>query len=647
MKKDSLADSIGYIAFKTLGPLLRLLPLTISLYSGRLIGEILYAFDLKHKSLAYANIKTALGNRLPHKKLKEVTKKFYRNFGQSLIEVFLIPRIDKEYINKYIAIEGVENVYAAFKKGKGVILLGVHAGSWELANIVSANLGFPFNMFVREQRHPRMEALLNFYRTHKGCKLIRRKNEIAGLIEALRNNEGVGMTADQGGKSGLLVDFFGKQASMPTGAIRMALKHGAVILPVYFARIKAARSKIIVAPPLALKETGNFNADVKENLKLLTGIFEKLITAHPADYLWTYKIWKYSGERQILILSDGKVGHLRQAQALARIAEESLRSKEIRVRADTVEVRFKNRLSRAVLCASSGLAGKYHCQGCLWCLKTFLSEEARKALLILAPDVIISCGSSVAPVNYCLARENLARSVVIMRPSYLSFRRFDLVVIPRHDSPPKRKNIVITEGALNLIDDAYLKEQGEDLKKSIRPEETTALTIGLLLGGNTKDFSLDKDAVRRVIRELKSVSERVPADILVTTSRRTPKEIEELVKEELKDHPNCKLLIIANEKNHPSAVGGILAFSTLVVVSPESISMVSEAASSGKYTVVFSSVSNKRHTLFLKNLADKGYIYRCEPDKMAPLTEKLLREKPAQKRLADGPAVSRALERIL
>jgi mitochondrial fission protein ELM1 len=276
----------------------------------------------------------------------------------------------------------------------------------------------------------------------------------------------------------------------------------------------------------------------------------------------------------------------------------------------------------------------------------FNSTDA--ALRKLAPDIIISCGSSVAPVNYALSRETLARSVAIMRPSYLSMRRFDLVVMPRHDRPPERENVVVTEGALNLITDEYLKEQGESLKKSIGLRaQSSDLKIGLLLGGDTKDFSLDKDTVLEVIRQIKSAAEKSSAGILVTTSRRTSGEIEELVKKEFSDYPGCQLLIIANEKNIPSAVGGILGLSALVIVSPESISMVSEAASSGKYIVVFKSPIGKRHAQFVSNLAAKKYIHFCEAKAMAGLLERFLQERPPITRLTDSSAVAQALERIL
>ena len=63
---------------------------------------------------------------------------------------------------------------------------------------------------------------------------------------------------------------------------------------------------------------------------------------------------------------------------------------------------------------------------------------------------------------------------------------------------------------------------------------------------------------------------------IITTSRRTPKKIENLLQREFKRHPACRLLIIASSNNVPEAMGGILGVSDLVIVSGDSISMVAE-----------------------------------------------------------------------
>jgi KDO2-lipid IV(A) lauroyltransferase len=586
---------------------------------------------------------------LPPSEISKITKAFYRAFGQNFMEIFFIPLINKEYIKKYISIEGLEYIHQSFKRGKGVILLGMHEGSWELSNIICANLGFPFSLFIREQRHPRLNRLLNLYRSQKGCKLIQRQNQLRQLIQLLKNNEAIGMTADQGGRSGLGVKFLGKEASMPQGAIKLALKYGVALIPAFYTRIKGPYVKIIVEPPFEVKRTGDIEVDIRENLQRLVCVFEKNILKYPQEYLWTYKIWKYGKEKNILILSDGKTGHLRQSETLGRIISDYFKNKDKRTNIEIQEIKFRNKFQKYALTLSTCLAGKYRCQGCLWCLRRFLQDETYKSLISIKPDIIISCGSGVALLNFILSRENFAKSIVIMRPSVLSTRRFDLVVMPQHDRPPKRENVVVTEGALNLIDEDYLRKQSESLIRDTGYRlQATGMRIGLLIGGDTKYFHLDMDKISEVIKQIKSASERWSADILVTTSRRTSLEVEKVIKEEFKDYSRCKVLVIANERNFPFAVGGILGLSHIVITSSESISMISEAASSNKYAVVFNSKGlSKKHRRFLGFLTENKYIYLTESCDLSKTIEYIWQNKPQIRTLRDNFLVAEAIKKIL
>jgi len=641
-------DYLGCILFRVFGFCVRCLPLSLSCFFGRRLGDLLYYFDIKHRAVAYANIKEAFGKNLDPGQLKRLTREFFRSFGQNLIEIFFIPVVDKRYIDRYISFEGRQYIDEAFKKGKGVIILGMHSGSWELSNINCANLGFAFNILVREQKFTRLNELLNSYRRQKGCKLIERQSETRQLIEALKNNEAVGLTVDQGGKSGCLVKFFGRDASMATGAVKLALKYDSVILPGYYARLKGPYMKTIIEPPFLVKKTGDLEKDIKENLQELGRVYEKIIARYPADYLWTYKIWKYTDEKNILILSDGKVGHLRQAQAVANTSKDIFKEQGIETKVDTVEVKFKSGLSRHALTFCSFLSGKYNCQGCLSCLVRFLKEDVYRSLISKKYDVIISCGSSLAAVNLFLSRENLAKSIAVMRPSVLGLKKFDLVIMPQHDNPPEKKNVAVTEGALNLIDEKYLEEQSERLIQvsGLRPQVSAC--IGLLIGGDTKNFSLSKDTISVVIKQIKQAAQDLGAQILVSTSRRTSKEVEELVRSEFKDNGRCSVLIIANEKNIPEAVGGILGLSHVVISSPESISMISEAASSKKYVIVFSSAGlDKKHKRFLDHFVERKYIYLSQPQDLGKEIVGIWRNKPQLHSLEDSLLLKKELAEIL
>ncbi|MDD5519100.1 MAG: hypothetical protein PHV98_07100, partial [Candidatus Omnitrophica bacterium] len=92
MKNSLLLDYLACILFKALGALFRFLPVEVTLFLGRRLGDWFYYFDAKHRARSYANIKNALRESLTLETICRVTREFYRSFGQSIIEIFLIPK---------------------------------------------------------------------------------------------------------------------------------------------------------------------------------------------------------------------------------------------------------------------------------------------------------------------------------------------------------------------------------------------------------------------------------------------------------------------------------------------------------------------------------------------------------------------------
>jgi lauroyl/myristoyl acyltransferase/mitochondrial fission protein ELM1 len=616
-------------------------------FLGRRLGELIYSVALRQRQVVYANLKRAFGGELAPRKISRLTRKFYRGLGQNLAELFLIPRMDSGYMRKYVQVEGAEYPRQALERNKGLVLTSVHSGSWELQNLICNNLGLNFTLFIREQRYARTSRLLNSWRRQSGFAQIERGGFLRGILRALKANRAIGMNLDQGGRGGVEADFFGSRASMSAGAVSLALRHDTPLVPAFYSRVKGPYFKIVFLRAFELSRSADPEIDIKENLQALVKVFEQCIRSHPEDYFWAYKIWKYGRQKRILILSDGKAGHLRQSQAAARILSACLKERGEEAQVSQLQIEFKNPAGRFCLALCGLYAGKYGCQGCLLCLRKLLLPQAYAALAKENPDFVISCGASLAAANYIISSQNASRSIVLMRPGTLPVSRFDLAIIPRHDSPPRRKNIVATDAALNLVNEAYLREHSDQLLSAFRLSPF-AFYIGLLLGGDNKDFRLSREAVSALISQLKYVAEKTSALILATTSRRTPQEAEGLLKQELGGDQRCGLMVIANEKNIPSAVGGILGLSSVAVVSPESISMISEAANSGKYVVVFQQPGlGRRHRLFLENLAAKKIIYLCAVDKLAGEITRLLREKPAVRKTEDNAAVRAAIGKLI
>jgi mitochondrial fission protein ELM1 len=198
-----------------------------------------------------------------------------------------------------------------------------------------------------------------------------------------------------------------------------------------------------------------------------------------------------------------------------------------------------------------------------------------------------------------------------------------------------------------LIDQDYLKSQSDKIIKSgIKINKD--LVIGLMLGGDSDNFHLSQVLLKTISVQLKVSLEQLDAELLITTSRRTPKSLEGLLKEEFAGYSRCKLLVIANQENIPEAVGGILALSEIIIVSPESISMISEAVNSAKYVIVIDSPDiSRKHRRFLDLFAENKYIYLAKPDDLLERISQIWTAKPEVKILKDNLLVSDALKRIL
>jgi len=615
--------------------------------------------DVRHRRIVYLNLKIAFSDKKTPREIKTITREVFQNYGQNFIELLRLPVFKKEEFSRFIQIEGQDHVHTALQRGKGLILLAMHFGSWELANLASTMMGYPYKVIVKPQkRYSRLDELLNQYRECGGSVTIQKGIGTRDLIRSLNNNEIVAMVMDQGGKDGIHVPFFGRTASMSAGAVRLAVKMGVPVCFAVMMRTKGPCHRVIIHQPLEIEPSGDTQADIQSQIARLTTMMESYIRERPAEYMWFYKIWKYSTDTVIAVLDDGRTGHLRQSQALARLLSEQIQEHGVRSLTRIFPIRFRNKFSADLL----GLIifvgqGAWLCAGRVGLLKWFLDSSSYRDLLSVKADYIVSCGSRTAGINTLLAHDQQAKSIVILKPGYLGFNRFDLVILPEHDGEKSYRGLTPvgrTLGALNLISAEYLDQQKQALlARFSHLKERQRLMIGILIGGNTKEFILNESKMKIVIHQVTEVANALDADILVTTSRRTPPEIEHLLYYEWRRHPRCPLLILANRANADEAVGGILGLAHIVLVSSDSISMISEAASSGKKTVVFKPFDHSsgrqrlKHDYFIETLNQKGYVLSTQIDNLKKSIYDLAKNKIQTRRLDDTERIRDLLKQVV
>ncbi len=378
----------------------------------------------------------------------------------------------------------------------------------------------------------------------------------------------------------------------------------------------------------------------------------------------------------ILVLNDGKAGHLNQSRAVAAIIRKRKRDlgkSDVQVSTEIVEVKFKNTFCRLLLKLSAIFSGPY-CRKCFSCVRFCLQKNSFCELMQAPCDIVVSAGSSLASVNLFLGFKNKARKVVLMKPSLLSSNRFDLMITPEHDRVKPKNNVVVTKIAPNLINQQYLQDQAkiltrncelssyakvssfalratEDRSEDRRTTNNKGPTIGVLIGGDTAKYSITVELMSKVISQLKQAAESLNCQLLISTSRRTPKMAEGLLKKNFLNFPRCKLLVIANEKNIPEAVGGILGLSDIVVVSGESVSMVSEAVSAQRPVLVFNPEKKlkglTKQEKFLEGLEKEKILKIVQPENLFSKIGKVWKNKPKRAKIQDRELIYQAISRLI
>ncbi len=584
-----------YYLVKIISKVVCLLPLRFSLFLGKIAGWVVFLLDRRKKSAAISNLKLAF----PEKNLGEIRKilrKSFENFGRNIIEVLRVPLLSRQYFDKYILIEGREFLEEVSRQNKGIIL-GVHMGSWEIVNICLPYF-FKYAVFARRQKDFKgIEKFLNEMRISKGLGIIF-EDEILKTLHLLKKNVCLGMVFDHGfKKSDIEAEFFGKKVLVPMGVFRLALRSGVKIFPAVLHRIKGPYHCLRFYPAVAVEDSREF-VKYANNLNKL---FEGAIKQSPADYLWWFKRFKRSLTSKVLVLSDGKPGHFKQSLSLAKMV------KHIRPQAETQVVEIKlNRFQRLLLDLANIFSSSSLCQGCFRCLRLVLGKDFRRVFKYA--DIVISAGSSLSSLNRIYSYNIGAKSFCILKPN-TGRGKYDLLVVPEHDRIKNSRNLVRIKGALAYSDKDRLQKQSEKLKSILSGYKENLSLLGIFIGGKVPQSRFDFD-IGRFFEVLKNVNRKTGVQFVITTSPRTPEYLERSLEENAGDFPAVKKIIIFNRENFDFAVEGILGLSRAVVITADSVSMISESLSAGRAVIVLDTNSKikKKHRKFVESLAGRDKV---------------------------------------
>lgn len=213
MKQRPVRHPLEFIAYLAASRILMRLPHDAVRRIGIGLGAVAYRVDRRHRAIALGNMSQAIPSLDAQQRVQAV-KDCYRNLGAALCEAFSASRFSRVELEHRFSFEGWQHVEAVLAPGKGLLFIGGHFASWQIASYpLSARLG-GLNVVVRPPDNPYVARDSVRMREKFGVHVLQRKGVGHRLVNLLRRGERVGLIIDQRPppRTGITVPFLGRPA---------------------------------------------------------------------------------------------------------------------------------------------------------------------------------------------------------------------------------------------------------------------------------------------------------------------------------------------------------------------------------------------------------------------------------------------------
>ena len=293
--RNDFVDRLQYLGLRLVTMMLHTWSLDLNLAAARLLGDIMYAVDRRHRHRALANIRRSFPD-MPEPVRREMARESMRQMFLLAVEVMFTTRLVQiPTFAKYIDVDKVSEVLGLMMdKHHGLIMLTGHYGNWEILGYAFATLGFETTSVARAMDNPYINEWMLGVRERRGQKIIGKKGATDDVLRTLDQHGAVGFIADQNaGPKGIFVDFFGRKASTYKSIGLLAMEKEVPIIVGYARRVgKGFRFRLGMSDLIWPKDWKDQPDPLRYITQRYTAAVEKFVREDPGQYLWVHRRWK-------------------------------------------------------------------------------------------------------------------------------------------------------------------------------------------------------------------------------------------------------------------------------------------------------------------------------------------------------------------
>lgn len=276
---------VSFVAYRALSAVVEALPSPAATAAASVAGTVATMSFPRSRRLVRGHLERVLGET-SRRALDRAVAASFSSYARYWIESARLSSMDSDALSTRFTIEGFEPAKRALEEKRGAIFALPHVGSWEVGGLWLSHVGHPMTTVVEPARSVELSEWFAAKRAALGLDVVPLgPGAIPQLVRVLRSGGLVGLVADRDiSGSGIPVEFFGEQTTLPAGPALLSLRTGAPLHAVAVYQLPKGRCHGVVRPCLEIERTGRLREDVALLTKRLAVELEVLIATAPTQW---------------------------------------------------------------------------------------------------------------------------------------------------------------------------------------------------------------------------------------------------------------------------------------------------------------------------------------------------------------------------
>lgn len=280
---------IMWLAWRPAHGIVRALPLTVSYRWAEWMAVVFNGFPTAIRRQVRREIKRIFPLK-NEKEVKSIARRSFVMFAKRQIENVILGSMDAQQVLRLTSLTGEDRLKSALARGKGVIILLSHFGSFLMILPALLHRGYVINQLAGppEISNHMQNKLFNLRKKESDkmpVRFLRTDQSMRQVVRALNNNELLAIAFDgRESEQWVNIDFLNQPASIAAGFLRLADMTGAAIVPTFIVRQADNTHQIIFEEPFIASKHQDRESYYQRTIQEMAKCFEEYIHRYPCHF---------------------------------------------------------------------------------------------------------------------------------------------------------------------------------------------------------------------------------------------------------------------------------------------------------------------------------------------------------------------------